>query len=66
MKTSKAYKKNKKIEHSFAVHASAVNDLQIKAKDTNVDTVPPTAETQVVSNTTNSSLQRVATRQEKS
>ena len=63
LKTSKAFKKKKTMERSIAVLASAVDDLQVKAKDT--EEVSATAATQVASNTTNSALQRVATRQKK-
>ena len=63
LKTSKAFKKKKTMERSIAVLASAVDDLQVKAKDK--EEVSATAATEVASNTTNTALQRVATRQKK-
>ena len=51
------------MERSIAVLASAVDDLQVKAKDK--EEVSATAATEVASNTTNTALQRVATRQKK-
>ena len=53
------------MERSITVLASAMDDLQVKAKDADPEEFSATTATQVASNTTNSALQRIATRQKK-
>ena len=60
-------KRQKSIQRSIAVLASAVDDLQVVQATKPVDPRPnhSSAATVKASNTTNSALQRIQTRQEK-